>query len=136
MTGTSHPNANASIPTTELPDRLAPGCKVAMTKRLVAGGQFIPLHLPKCVFPAQNQSGLNRRHNSPHGSPCSSRDNSGDQERFGDRNNRKADQRVVQQGRRKRRLSYPVSVRRREAYDRPTATSAIGRHSFVILFER
>lgn len=35
---------------TEAPDRLCTWCKVVMTKRLVAGGQFVHYTCPKCVF--------------------------------------------------------------------------------------
>jgi hypothetical protein len=34
----------------EAPDRLCTWCKVVMTKRLVAGGQFVHYTCPKCVF--------------------------------------------------------------------------------------
>lgn len=50
MTDTSASQPNASTPTAELPDRLCTWCKVAMTKRLVAGDQFIHYTCPKCVF--------------------------------------------------------------------------------------
>ena len=50
MSDTSTPQSQAAAPTAELPDRLCTWCKVAMTKRLVAGGQFIHYTCPKCVF--------------------------------------------------------------------------------------
>ena len=50
MTEPSASPSNASSPTADLPDRLCTWCKVAMTKRLVAGGQFIHYTCPKCVF--------------------------------------------------------------------------------------
>ena len=40
--------ANASA--AELPDRQCTWCKVPMTKRLVASGQFVHYTCPKCVF--------------------------------------------------------------------------------------
>ena len=50
MADTSASQSNAPIPTAELPERLCTWCKVAMTKRLVAGGQFVHYTCPKCVF--------------------------------------------------------------------------------------
>ena len=50
MADTSTPQSNPSAPTAELPERLCTWCKVPMTKRLVAGGQFIHYTCPKCVF--------------------------------------------------------------------------------------
>jgi hypothetical protein len=50
MSDTSTPKSAATAPTAELPDRLCTWCKVAMTKRLVAGGQFVHYTCPKCVF--------------------------------------------------------------------------------------
>ncbi|MCW5798868.1 MAG: hypothetical protein KIT40_10235 [Nitrospira sp.] len=50
MTEPSTSPSNTPSPTAELPDRLCTWCKVAMTKRLVAGGQFIHYTCPKCVF--------------------------------------------------------------------------------------
>ena len=50
MTDTSTPQKKSPAPTAELPERLCTWCKVAMTKRLVAGGQFIHYTCPKCVF--------------------------------------------------------------------------------------
>jgi hypothetical protein len=49
--------ADVSVPQTitlassaDLPERMCTWCKVAMAKRLVAGGQFIHYTCPKCVF--------------------------------------------------------------------------------------
>jgi hypothetical protein len=50
MTEPSTSPATPSTPTADLPERLCTWCKVAMTKRLVAGGQFIHYTCPKCVF--------------------------------------------------------------------------------------
>ncbi len=50
MTDTSAPQTITPPPLADLPDRLCTWCKVAMTKRLVAGGQFIHYTCPKCVF--------------------------------------------------------------------------------------
>ena len=50
MTDPSTTPSNAPSQTAELPDRLCTWCKVAMTKRLVAGGQFVHYTCPKCVF--------------------------------------------------------------------------------------
>lgn len=50
MTEPSTSPSNAPSQTADLPDRLCTWCKVAMTKRLVAGGQFIHYTCPKCVF--------------------------------------------------------------------------------------
>ncbi len=50
MTDPSTTPSNAPSQTAELPDRLCTWCKVAMTKRLVAEGQFIHYTCPKCVF--------------------------------------------------------------------------------------
>jgi hypothetical protein len=48
MSDQSTPSVTTHVP--ELPDRLCTWCKVAMTKRLVAGGQFIHYTCPACVF--------------------------------------------------------------------------------------
>lgn len=45
---TQHSTDQTHIET--LPDRLCTWCKVAMTKRSVASGQFIHYTCPKCVF--------------------------------------------------------------------------------------
>ncbi|WP_213040462.1 hypothetical protein [Nitrospira defluvii] len=50
MTEPSTSPSNASPSTPALPERLCTWCKVAMTTRLVAGGQFIHYTCPKCVF--------------------------------------------------------------------------------------
>jgi hypothetical protein len=50
MAETSASHTNSPAPTAELPERLCTWCKVAMTKRLVAGVQFIHYTCPKCVF--------------------------------------------------------------------------------------
>ncbi len=50
MSDPSSPLANSPVSPASLPDRLCTWCKVAMTKRLVAGGQFIHYTCPKCVF--------------------------------------------------------------------------------------
>ncbi|MBX3345392.1 MAG: hypothetical protein R3B11_04865 [Nitrospira sp.] len=50
MTDPSPSPSNASPSTAALPERLCTWCKVAMTTRLVAGGQFIHYTCPKCVF--------------------------------------------------------------------------------------
>jgi hypothetical protein len=50
MADTSAPHINPAASTGELPERLCTWCKVAMTKRLVAGGRFIHYTCPKCVF--------------------------------------------------------------------------------------
>jgi len=46
----STPPSNAGQPTTHLPDRDCTWCKVPMTKRLVASGQFVHYTCPKCIF--------------------------------------------------------------------------------------
>ncbi|MBA3754420.1 MAG: hypothetical protein H0X01_09855 [Nitrospira sp.] len=50
MADTSAPPSLDSTDLVDLPGRLCTWCKVAMTKRLVAGGQFIHYTCPKCVF--------------------------------------------------------------------------------------
>ena len=50
MADTSTSQSKTSPTTANLPDRLCTWCKVAMTKRLVAGGQFVHYTCPKCVF--------------------------------------------------------------------------------------
>jgi hypothetical protein len=52
MPAMSDTSPQSTIPATagDLPDRLCTWCKVAMTKRLVGGGQFIHYTCPKCVF--------------------------------------------------------------------------------------
>ena len=42
--------APTATPQDEIPDRLCTWCKIAMRKRLVAGGQFIHYTCPKCIF--------------------------------------------------------------------------------------
>lgn len=42
--------ADTTTQTAALPERLCTWCKVAMTKRLVAGGQFVHYTCPVCVF--------------------------------------------------------------------------------------
>lgn len=41
---------NSPSPSSDLPDRQCTWCKVPMTKRLVASGQFVHYTCPKCVF--------------------------------------------------------------------------------------
>jgi hypothetical protein len=43
-------NADAEMPSSELPERFCTWCKVPMKKRLVASGQFIHYTCPKCIF--------------------------------------------------------------------------------------
>ncbi|MBA2486485.1 MAG: hypothetical protein H0V35_10380 [Nitrospira sp.] len=50
MADTSAPQSLDPTDLVDLPERLCTWCKVAMTKRLVAGGQFIHYTCPKCVF--------------------------------------------------------------------------------------
>lgn len=50
MTDVSVPPSTHPTDTADVPERLCTWCKVAMTKRLVAGGQFIHYTCPKCVF--------------------------------------------------------------------------------------
>jgi hypothetical protein len=50
MADESAPHSITSGATADVPERLCTWCKVAMTKRLVAGGQFIHYTCPKCVF--------------------------------------------------------------------------------------
>ncbi len=50
MTDVSVPQSTRPTDTADVPERLCTWCKVAMTKRLVAGGQFIHYTCPKCVF--------------------------------------------------------------------------------------
>ena len=50
MADASVPQSIHPIAAADVPERLCTWCKVAMTKRLVAGGQFIHYTCPKCVF--------------------------------------------------------------------------------------
>ena len=43
----SNPTAG---PPSDIPDRSCTWCKIAMMKRLVAGGQFIHYTCPQCIF--------------------------------------------------------------------------------------
>ncbi len=46
----SNPTPKPAVQDSPLPERLCTWCKVPMTKRLVAGGQFLHYTCPQCVF--------------------------------------------------------------------------------------
>lgn len=47
---TAHSSTSSQAQHSALPERLCTWCKVAMTKRLVAAGQFVHYTCPVCVF--------------------------------------------------------------------------------------